>query len=29
MHMPFIYKIFGDKIKVIPIIVGQNDQKMI
>jgi hypothetical protein len=29
MHMPYIYKIFGDKAKVIPIIVGQNDNKMI
>lgn len=26
--MPFIYRVFGDKAKVIPIIVGQNDLKM-
>ena len=29
MHMPFIYKVYGAKAKVIPIIVGQNNQKMI
>jgi predicted class III extradiol MEMO1 family dioxygenase len=29
MHMPYIYKIFGDRAKIIPIIVGQNDNKMI
>jgi predicted class III extradiol MEMO1 family dioxygenase len=29
MHMPYIYKIFGDKAKIIPIIVGQNDAKMV
>lgn len=27
--MPYIYKIFGDRAKIIPIIVGQNDNKMI
>jgi predicted class III extradiol MEMO1 family dioxygenase len=28
MHMPYIYKVFKDQAKVIPIIVGQNDLKM-
>lgn len=25
--MPYIYKVYGDKAKIIPIIVGQNDLK--
>lgn len=28
MHMPYIYKVFKDQPKVIPLIVGQNDMKM-
>ena len=27
MHMPFIYKIFGQGAKIVPIIVGYTDQK--
>ena len=27
MHMPYIYKVFGNKVNIIPIIVGVNDNK--
>jgi AmmeMemoRadiSam system protein B len=29
MHMPYIYKVFGEQAKIIPIIVGQNDAKLV
>jgi AmmeMemoRadiSam system protein B len=28
MHMPYIYKVFGDSAKIVPIIVGENNMKM-
>ena len=27
MHMPYIYKVFGNKVSIIPIIVGVTDNK--
>lgn len=29
MHMPYIYKIYGNSTKIVPIIVGQNTEKQI